>query len=121
MGHHHVAHAVVAVDQRGGGAALDHLDRRLRIDGAALELAHIGREPEDAVGVRADEVGFQHRAGGGRGIGFGEPAGSQGVGEEGTQGGGEDASGMSDSVLVSTGGLSRGGSVLGAAVRGRAQ
>ena len=26
VGHHQMAHAVVAVDQRGRGAALDHLD-----------------------------------------------------------------------------------------------
>ena len=77
-----MAHAVVAVDQRGRGRALDHLDLGLRIDHAALELAHIAREPEDAVRVRAGQVGFQHRAGDDGGVGCGQPAGAQGVGEK---------------------------------------
>ena len=64
----------------------------LWIDRAALELAHVAGEPEHAVRVRAGEIGLQHRAGAGGGVGLGEPAGAQSVGEERSQGGGGDAS-----------------------------
>jgi hypothetical protein len=87
-GHHHVAHAMVAVDQRGRGRTLDHGDVSLWIHHAAFELAHIAGKAEYAVGIGAGEVGFQHRGGHRRRIGLGQPAGTQGVGEKSSQGGG---------------------------------
>ncbi len=96
MGHHDVAHAPAAVDERGGGAALDHADGGPRIDRPALELAHIAREAEDAVGIRSGEIGFQHRAGHGRGIALVKAAGEEGVGEECAQRGGGNAPGVFD-------------------------
>jgi hypothetical protein len=89
--HHHVAHAAVAVDERGRGRALDHLDGCARVHGAALELAHIAREPKDAVGVRTGEVGLQHCARDGRGIRLVEAASAHGIVEEGAQSGGGNA------------------------------
>ena len=74
-----MAHAVVAVDQRGRGAALEHGDVGARIECAALELAHIAGQPEDAVGVRAGEIGVQHRAGDDGGIGWRQAAGAERV------------------------------------------
>ena len=87
-GHHHMAHAVVAIDQRGRGRTLDHCDVRLRIHDAALELAHIAGKAKHAMRVGAGEVGFQHRPGHRRRISLGEPACAQGVGQEGSQGSG---------------------------------
>ena len=66
-----MAHAVVAVDERGRGPALQHRDVRTRIERAALELAHIAGESEDAVGVRAGEIGVEHGAGDDGGIRLG--------------------------------------------------
>ena len=93
-GHHHVAHAMVAVDQRGRGRTFDHGDVSLRIHHAALELAHITGKAEHAVGVGAGEIGFQHRGGHRRRIGLGQPAGAQRIGEKSPQGGGGYAPGV---------------------------
>ncbi len=70
VGHHHMAHTVVAVDQGGRWTAFEHADGRTRVDGAALKLAHIAREAKDAVGIRAGESGLQHRIRHGAGIGL---------------------------------------------------
>ena len=85
-----MAHAVVAVDQRGRGAALDHLDVRARIDVAALEGAHVAGQAEDAVRVRAGEVGVEHGAGDDAGVRLRQPAGER-VGHERAQMRGRDA------------------------------
>ena len=53
IGHHQVAHPVVAIDERGGRRALDHTDIRARIDVSALECPHIARKTKDAVRVGA--------------------------------------------------------------------
>ena len=64
--HHHVAHAVVAVDQRhAGGLAFDaHV--RTHVDRAALDAPDVLRQTENAVAVGAVQVGADHqlRAGG---------------------------------------------------------
>jgi hypothetical protein len=57
-----VAHAVVAIDERGRRRALDDADIRARIDVSALERSHIARKTKDAVGVRSGKVRFEHRA-----------------------------------------------------------
>ena len=65
-----MAHALVAVDERGSWGALQHADARPRVDRAALELAHITCKAKDAMRIRAGEIGFEHRGGGDSGIGL---------------------------------------------------
>jgi hypothetical protein len=88
-----VAQPLVAVDQRGRRSALKHRDGGAGIEHAALELAHIAGEAKDAVGIRAGEIGLQHPPGDGRGIGLGQPAGAEDVGEKGLEGRGGEAPG----------------------------
>jgi len=59
--HHQVAHAVVAVDQRGRRCGLGDLDIWPRVHSARLQPPHILRQPEHAVGVGAGEVGLGHQ------------------------------------------------------------
>ena len=94
IAHDNMAHAIVAIDERSGGPALDHADRRLRVHHAAPELAHIARQPKHAVGIRSGEVGLQHGAGGGRRIGRGKAAGTESVGQECVDDGSRNALGL---------------------------
>src|SRR5215831_14689231 len=89
-----MAHAVVAVDQRGRGSALEHADARCRIHRPAFELAHITGEAKDAVRIRAGEIRFEHRARHGGGVGLGKPAGAQRIDEKRAQRGGSNAPGI---------------------------
>ena len=61
--HHQVAHAVVAIDQRGRGRGLVDLDIRPRVDGARLVAADVVRQAEDAVRVSPGEIGLGHQLG----------------------------------------------------------
>ena len=94
IGHHQVTHAVVAVDQRGGRAALEHLDVGARIEDAGLELLDVTRQPENAVRIRAREVGIEHRAGDGPGVSLRQPAGLQRIGHVGADGSRRHAAGI---------------------------
>jgi hypothetical protein len=66
--HHQVAHAVVAVDQRGRGRALRDRDVRMRIEAARLEPPNVLRQAEHAVRVRAGQVRRAHQSGADRRI-----------------------------------------------------
>ena len=61
--HHQMAHAVVAVDQRGRCRGLLDADVGLRIDAAAAHPVDVLPQPEHAVGVGAGEVGLEHQLG----------------------------------------------------------
>jgi hypothetical protein len=61
--HHQMAHAVVAVDQRGRRRGALDLDVRPRIGRVQLQPLNVLRQPEHAVRVGADQVGFQHQFG----------------------------------------------------------
>src|SRR5262249_50496013 len=89
--HHDVTHAAVAIDQRGRWSPLQHADARARVHRAALERQHIAREAKDAVGIRPGEIGFQHRACDGGGVGPVEAAGAKSVDKKRPQGGGGNA------------------------------
>ena len=56
-----MAHAVVAIDQRGRGRGLFDADVGLRIDAAAAHPVDVLPQPEHAVGVGTGEVGLQHQ------------------------------------------------------------
>ena len=71
--HHQMAHAVVAVDQRGRGRGLLDPDVGLRIDAAAAQPLDVLRQPEHAVGVGAGEVGLEHQLGDLGGVGGRQP------------------------------------------------
>src|SRR5262249_41624746 len=62
-----------------------------RVERTAFELAHVAGEPEHAMRIRAGEIGLQHGAADGRGIGIVEPAGGERIDEERTQSRGGDA------------------------------
>jgi len=81
-----MAHAVVAVDERGCRRALDNADIRLRVDVTTFDGAHIAGQSEDAVGIRSGEIGIEHRSGGDRRIGHRQPAGAKCIGHEGLDG-----------------------------------
>ena len=53
VGHHQMAHAIVAVDEGSSGSALQDLDGGARIEMSAPKQTHIAGEPEDAVRIRA--------------------------------------------------------------------
>ena len=63
--HHQMAHGVVAVDQRRRGPVADDADVRLGIDAAGADPPHIERQPDDAMGIAAAQIGFDHQAGDG--------------------------------------------------------
>jgi hypothetical protein len=63
LGDDEMAHAVVAIDQRGGRRRARHRDIGPRIGRAELEALHVLRQAEDAMGVGTDEVGLQHQLG----------------------------------------------------------
>ena len=73
IGHHQVTHAVVAVDQCGRRTSLEHLDVGARIEDAGLELLDVTRKAENAMRIRAREIGIEHRAGDGFGISLRQP------------------------------------------------
>ena len=88
VGHHQMADAVVAIDQRGRGRTLDHLDVGLRIDPPRLSVAHIAgsrNTPWASKPVRSASI---IAAATDRRVGRGQAAGAQGVGEKSPQGGG---------------------------------
>ena len=58
--HHQMAHAVVAVDQRRRRPVADDADVRLGIDAAGADAADIERQPDDAMGIAAAQVGLDH-------------------------------------------------------------
>jgi hypothetical protein len=58
--HHEVAHAIVAIDQRGRRAAFVDDDVRTRIDPASFQSPDILRQAKNAVRVAADEIGLDH-------------------------------------------------------------
>ena len=72
-----MAHAVVAVDQRGRGCALRHRDVRTRIEAAGLEPPHILRQAEHAVRVGAGEIGLGHQFGAFFGVGGRQAGGAE--------------------------------------------
>src|SRR5262249_53397218 len=86
-----MAHAQVAIDQRGRRSAFEYADARTRVHGAAFERPHIAREAKDAVRIRAGQIRLEHRACDGGGIGVVEAAGAQGIDEKSAQGGGRNA------------------------------
>ena len=57
-----MTHRVVAIDQRRRGRRARHRNRRALVEAACLEPAHILRQPEYAVCVRAGEIRFPHQA-----------------------------------------------------------
>ena len=71
--HDQMAHAVVAVDQRGRGLLSDEANVRALVDPVRLEAAHIKRQANDAVGVAAAQIGLDHESGNLRGIPGGKP------------------------------------------------
>jgi hypothetical protein len=56
--HHQMAHAVVAVEERGRRPLFEHLDVGVPVDAAGLDSAHIERHAEHAVGVGAAQIGL---------------------------------------------------------------
>ena len=64
-----MAHAVVAMHQRGRRRGALDLDVRPRIGRAELQPLHVLRQAEHAVRVGADQIGFQHQLGDLRGVG----------------------------------------------------
>ena len=79
IGHYQVTHALIAVDQRGGGGALEHCDGGARIERAALELAHVAGQAKHAVRVLSGEVGLQHGVSDHVGILLRQSARAQGI------------------------------------------
>ena len=57
-----MAHAVVAVDQRHGGALLDHADLGPDVDAAGLDALHVLRQADER-GRRALRVSLGHQPG----------------------------------------------------------
>jgi hypothetical protein len=70
--HHEMAHAVVAVDERGRRRALRQRDVGVFVEAARLQPADILRQPENAVAVGAGEIGLGHQFGACGGVGFGQ-------------------------------------------------
>ncbi len=58
---HKVSHAVVSVHDRHSSALVHHFDVRLNVDSSAANAADIGRQPDDAVPIRALQIGFSHQ------------------------------------------------------------
>ena len=81
--HHQMAHAVVAVDQRGRRRGLGDRDVRLGVEPAGADAADILRQAKDAVGVGAGEIGFGHQLRDFGGIGRRQPDGGERVSDEG--------------------------------------
>ena len=77
-----MADAVVAIDQRGRGRALQHLDVGLGIDPAGLDPAAVVAQPDDAVRIEAGEIGLDHLLRGKLSIGGGNAAGEQRIARE---------------------------------------
>ena len=77
--HHQVAHAVVAVDQRGRRRRFGHPDVGRAIDAAGAQAAHVLRQSEHAVRVGAGEVGLGHQLGDLAGVGRGQADGGERV------------------------------------------
>ncbi len=67
--HHQMPHAVVAVDRRHARAFLHDADIRTRIHPAGFDAPRVLRQANDAMAVRALQVGFRHQRGHGEGIG----------------------------------------------------
>ena len=88
-----MTHALIAVDQRGGGGALEHCDGGARIERAALELAHVAGQAKHAVRVLSGEVGLQHGVSDHVGILLRQSARAQGIFQERAQGRGRDTAG----------------------------
>ena len=59
--HDQMAHAVIAVDKRGGRTLLHDPDVRTRVDPARLEAPQIERQPDHAVRVAAAQIGLDHQ------------------------------------------------------------
>ena len=62
--HDQMAHAVVAVDERGGRTLLYDVYMRTRVDPARLEAPQIKRQADHAVRVAAAQIGLDHQSGG---------------------------------------------------------
>src|SRR5574337_1527519 len=62
-GHHHVAHCVVPVHQRGHGVLSHATDLRAKIDPSSSDPLAIVGKAEDAVRVHAAEVRLRHSGG----------------------------------------------------------
>jgi hypothetical protein len=80
--HHHVAHAVVAVDERHPRGLAGDADLGFDVDRSALDAPDVLRQPEDAVAVGAEQVGARHQLRAGRGVLRGKADGEQGLGNE---------------------------------------
>jgi len=72
-----VPHAVVAVNQGGRVRFLNHPDVRSDVHPAGSDAANVLRQAEDAVAVRAAQVGKDHQPCDLFGIGRGEPDGTK--------------------------------------------
>ncbi len=72
--HHQMAHAVVAVDQRGRGLLAHHADVGLGVEAAGFDAAGILRQPADAVAVGALQIGLRHQRGDDSGVRAGRPS-----------------------------------------------
>ena len=83
--HDEVAHAVVAVQQRGRGLLAHHADVGPDVKTAGLDAAGILRQPADAVAVRALQVGFRHQGRDRHGVGLRQAELDHGFANEGFQ------------------------------------
>src|ERR1700745_513445 len=57
-----MAHAVLAVDERGGRTLLYDADMRTRVDPARLEASQIKRQADHAMRVAAAQIGLDHQS-----------------------------------------------------------
>ena len=77
-----MSHAVVAIDERGGHAALERFEVGTRIDMLFVEGVDVLRQAEHAVRICAGEIGFDDAGSGNRRIGGRHAAGRQYFGGE---------------------------------------
>ena len=98
-----MAHAVVAVDQRGRRRAARDLDVGARIGRSQFQPLHILRQAEHAMRVGADEIGFQHQLGDLGGIGRRHAGFHHGVDDQAGDGRNRNAAGLGRSLHVHDG------------------
>ncbi len=66
--HHHMPHAVVAVDERHSRGLSCDAHLRLHVDRARADPPHVLRQAENSVAVGALEIGAHHQIGADRGV-----------------------------------------------------